>query len=198
MKKLLIGTTNPGKFNEYKKLLSQFPLQVINLKEVSVPEPEEKGKSFEENAILKAQYYFAKTGIPTLADDGGLEIDALKGEPGIYSNRWIGRKMSDVEMIDEVIKRMKDVPVNQRQCKMTVVIAVATDFGTITSESEIAGVIAEKPAPKMIPGYQYRTVIFLPSYNKYFIDLNDEELEILSHRKHAIEKIKDIFQELSK
>jgi XTP/dITP diphosphohydrolase len=198
MKKLLIGTTNPGKFNEYKELLAGIPLQLLGLKDVNVAEPEETGKSFEANAILKAKYYFQKTGIPTLADDGGLEIEALHGEPGIYSNRWIGRKMTDDEMIDEVMKRMKDVPVGKRQCRMNVVVALASPFGVITSESAIVGVIADKPAEKRIPGYQYRTIIFLPNYNKYFVDLNEEELEILSHRKHAIEKIKDFFLELSK
>lgn len=198
MKKLLIGTTNSAKFEEFKKLLAQFPFEFVSAKDLNIKEPEETGKTFEENALLKAKYYYEKSGIPTLADDGGFEIDALNGEPGVKSRRWIGREMSDEELISEVEKRMRDVPSDSRRCRLNLVLAVATPFGIITSDSSVEGVVAEKTADKRIKGYPYRSLMYFPSYGKYYCDLTEEEHEILNHRRHAIEKIKDIFEELSK
>ncbi len=198
MKKLLIGTTNPAKFEEFKKLLHEFPFEFVSAADLNIKEPEETGSTFEENALLKAKYYYQKSGVPTLADDGGFEIDALDGEPGVKSRRWLGREMTDEELIGEVEKRMKDVPVENRSCRLNLVIAVATPFGVITSHSEVQGIVAEKTAEKRIKGYPYRSLMYFPNYGKYYCDLTDEEHEILNHRRHAVEKIKDIFKELSK
>src|SRR3989344_4692990 len=110
MNKILIGTTNPAKLETYKQLLAPFNLEVVSAKDLNIPAPEEKAQSFEEEAVNKAKYYFEKSGIPAIVDDGGFMIEALNGEPGIKSNRWLGREMTDKEIIDEVIKRIKDVP----------------------------------------------------------------------------------------
>ena len=198
MKKILVGTGNEAKLSTYKNLLKDFGLEVVSSKDLNIPEPEENAASFEEEAINKARYYFQKSGIPTVVDDGGLEIEALNGEPGIKSKRWIGREMTDEEIIAEVFKRMKGVPEDKRSCKHIVTLAVATPFGILTSHGEIMGVVAEKPSDKRKPGYPYRSVMYLPNYKKFWIDLSDDEEEILNHRKHAIEKIKDIFEEISK
>src|SRR3989344_1102916 len=156
MKKLLIGTGNQAKINTYKNLLKGFNLEVVSAKDLNIPAPEENGKSFEEEAINKAKYYFEKSGIPTLVDDGGMEIEALNGEPGVRSKRWVGREMTDDEIIAEAMKRMKDVPPENRACQFTITLALATPFGIFTSHGEIAGKIADKPSAKLIPGYPYR------------------------------------------
>ncbi|MGE5392890.1 MAG: non-canonical purine NTP pyrophosphatase, partial [Candidatus Saccharibacteria bacterium] len=94
MKKLLIGTSNPAKFDDYKRLLSDLDLDVVSPKEVGLAEaPQETGRDYEENAVIKAKFYYQKTGIPSLVDDGGLEVPVLNNEPGIKSHRWIGREM---------------------------------------------------------------------------------------------------------
>jgi len=196
MKKLLIATTNPAKLKDYQNLLKDFNFELLALKDFEVKPPEEVGKNFEETAINKAKYYFAKTGVPTLVDDGGLEIDALNGEPGVKSHRWLGHEMSDEEIVSEVIKRMEKK--EDRTCRFVVVVALAMPFGIITSHGDILGKIAEKPSQKLIKGYPYRSVVYLPNYGKYFCEIDDKEHEILNHRKHAIEKIQDFLQEISR
>ncbi len=198
MNQLLIGTTNPAKFNEYKDLLDSYDLEVISLYDFKIDEPDETGRDFEENAILKAKYYFQKTGIPTLADDGGFEIHALNGEPGVKSRRWLGRKTSDEDLIKTVYKKIKKVPEDQRQCRIRTVVAIASPFGVVTSEGSVEGIIAEKPSDKRIKGFPFRSVMFFPNYGKYFTDLNKQEMEIMNHRKVAIEKVNDILKELSR
>ncbi|OGE81408.1 MAG: hypothetical protein A3H72_01060 [Candidatus Doudnabacteria bacterium RIFCSPLOWO2_02_FULL_48_8] len=197
-KKLLIGTGNQAKVNSYKKFLKDFKLEIVSAGDLKIPEPEEKSETFEEEAINKAKYYFEKSHLPTLVDDGGMEIDALGGEPGVRSRRWLGHEMKDQEIIAEVMRRMQGVPAERRTCKFSIVIALATPFGIFTSHGEIAGVIADKPSEKIIPRYPYRSVTFLPNYKKYWCEIDEEEEKILDHRKHALEKLTDIFKEISK
>lgn len=195
MKKILIGTGNPAKLKTYKKLLSDYKFNIVSSKDLNIPEPEEVGKTFEQTAVDKAKYYFEKSGIPAIVDDGGLEIGALNGEPGVKSNRWIGRQMSDEEIIAEVFKRMQGIA--DRSAKHTVVLALATPFGVFTAHGDIAGVVADKPSEKRIDKFPFRSVMYLPNYNKYWVDLSAEEEEILNHRKAAIEKLNDILKELN-
>src|ERR1041385_8892272 len=101
MKKLLIGTGNPAKLATYKELLKDFQVEVVSSKELGIKEPEENASSFEDEAVKKAKYYFQKSGIPAIVDDGGFEIEVLNGEPGLKSKRWIGREMTDEEIIAE-------------------------------------------------------------------------------------------------
>lgn len=197
MTKLLIGTTNQAKFDEYKKLLQEFDLDLVTLKDLDLDPPEEPADTFEGNAVHKAKYYYEQTGLPTLVDDGGFEIDALNGEPGVKSHRWLGRESTDEELIAETMKRMKDVPENGRKCRLNLVIALATAFGIVTSDAHIAGVVGKEPSSKRIKGFPFRSVMRLPGYNKYYCDLSEEEHDILNHRKAAIDKIKDIFRELT-
>ncbi|HYE22413.1 MAG TPA: non-canonical purine NTP pyrophosphatase [Verrucomicrobiae bacterium] len=198
MKKLLVGTTNLAKFNDYQQLLKGFNLEIVSLYDLHIEEPEETGKDFEENAVLKAKYYYAKTGIPTLADDGGFEIEALGWAPGVRSHRWLGRKSTDEELINEVYKQLNKTSNPSKKCRMRMVLAIAAPFGTVTSEGAVEGIVADKPSEKRIQGYPFRSVMYFPNYEKYFCDLSKEELEILDHRKAAVEKISDIFKELSK
>lgn len=184
--------------SSYKELLKDFNLEIVSAKDLNIPIPEEKGNTFEEEAINKAKYYFEKSGIPTLVDDGGMEIEALGGEPGVRSHRWLGYEMKDEEIIAEVMKRMKGLPAEKRTCKFIITLALATPFGIFTSYGGIEGKIAEKPSEKVIPGYPYRSVTYLSNYGKYWCEIDEEDEAILDHRKHALEKLHDIFKELSK
>ena len=195
-KKILIGTGNPAKLATYRKLLKNFNLEIISSKELNIAEPEEVGSTFEQTAIDKANYYFKKSRIPTIVDDGGFEIEALNGEPGIKSNRWIGREMSDEEIISEVMKRMQGI--TNRNCKHTIILALATPFGVFTAHGEIAGEVADKPSEKRVVKFPYRSVLFLPNYNKYWVDLTEAEEEIMNHRGAALAKLNDIIKELEK
>ncbi len=196
MNKLLIGTGNSAKVNTYKDLCKDFKLEVVSAKELNTPTPEEHGNSFEEEAINKAKYYFEKSGIASLVDDGGFQIEALNGEPGLKSHRWLGYEMSDEEIISEVMKRMKDVPEGKRNCKFTVALALATPFGVFTSTADMVGAVANKPSDKLTKGYPYDSVMYMPNYGKFVSELSDADYEIVNIRRHAFEKLKDVIKQL--
>jgi XTP/dITP diphosphohydrolase len=198
MNSLLIGTTNPAKLADYKQLLKKYRFKIISLADLKVVPPEEIGQTFEENAELKARYYYSHTGIPTLADDGGFEIEALNGEPGVRSHRWLGKASDDDDLINEVIKRMQKVPSNMRICRLRSVVAIASNLGVYTSEASVEGQVSQKPSSVRIKGFPFRSVMYLPNYKKYFCDLTKEELSILNHRKEALERLSDILKELEK
>ena len=113
--KLLLGTKNTAKIEEYKKYLVRSNLQLVTLKEIGFLEtPLEIGKTFAENAMQKARFYAEKTEYPTLGDDGGLEIDALDGEPGVHSRRWVGERGTDEDRIRKVFEKLEGVPPAER------------------------------------------------------------------------------------
>lgn len=194
--KLLIATTNPGKFDEIKRFLSDLPVELVSLKDVGITDiVEETGITFEANAILKAKYYAEKSGLPTIADDGGFEIDALNGEPGIKSHRWVhgDKENTDEELVAYTLDRMKGLPRAQRGAQLRLVLALALPDGTIhTSEASVRGIIPLEPRNKITPGFPYRSLLFLPEINKYYDheELTPEETDQLNHRKKALDKLK--------
>jgi XTP/dITP diphosphohydrolase len=164
MKKLLIATNNPGKVKEYKELLKDLPLKLVSLKDLGIKDKvNESGKTFEENAIKKAKFYSRLSGFLTLADDGGLEIDYLNGEPGVNSRRWPGYEATDKELIDFCLKKLEGVPWQKRKAQLRVIIALAIPGKEVlTFEGKLRGIILTKPRGKLIPGYPFRP-IFLSS-----------------------------------
>ncbi len=194
MKKILIGTGNQAKVDQYKKLLAGFGLEVISAKDLNIPAPSEDADNMEKEAVLKAKYYFEKSGIPTIGDDGGCEIDAWNGEPGTKSHRFVGHEMTDEEVISEIFKRMQGEA--NRKAQHRIVMALATPMGTFTSHSEVVGVIPDKPSEKRTPGYPYNSILYFPNHGKYWGESLSEG-DILNHRAHAIEKLSDILKELS-
>jgi len=198
MRRLLIATTNPAKLSEYRLLMRDLELELVSLAEVGITDvPEESGATFEENAIAKARYYFERARIATLADDGGLEIDALGGEPGVRSHRWLnsGGDDSDQALVDEVIRRMKDVPAGRRSARLRAATALIYDDGgrirERIAEAAIEGVIAERAYPQIRAGFPYRSVLFMPERNCYVGELGDEEEAKISQRKIALKKLHD-------
>ncbi len=192
MKKLLLATSNPGKFNEIKKYLSDLPIEVVSLQDLNITEKvEEIGQTFKENAILKARFYFKKSNLPTLADDGGFEIDYLNGEPGVKSHRWLGYEMSDQELIEETLRRLEGVKKLDRGAQIRAVTALALPNDEVyTSEGVIKGFITDEVKTKIIPGYPFRSIFYITEFNKVLADLTEEEHQKINHRLKAINELK--------
>lgn len=195
MKKLLIATHNKAKVHELTKYLSDIPYTLVTLDDVGIAKDvEEAGKTFEENAILKAKFYSEKSGLPALADDGGIEIDALGGMPGVHSKRWAGSDTSDQAIIDHTLREMKDIPLKDRGAQMHLVLALFFPDGTTkTAEGILRGIIAKKQHPDaQMNGFPYRALFYLPEIQKYYnqIDMSIDEEERYNHRRKAVRKIR--------
>ena len=192
IEKLLIATRNEGKLAEFKILLKDLPIELVSLKDLGIShEVMEDGQTFEENAIKKAKEYAKLSGMPTIADDGGLEIDTLGGQPGVHSRRWFGHRMSDRELIDAVMDKMKNVPMVKRTARMRTVIALVIpsnpDIKLFKGKIEVQ--IAQKPSSKLIPGYPFRSFMYLPRRKKFFVDISFEEQAKFSHRGQAAKEL---------
>ncbi|CAN5116746.1 RdgB/HAM1 family non-canonical purine NTP pyrophosphatase [soil metagenome] len=207
MKKLLLATTNKAKQEEIlfglKPLIEQ-GLIVISLSDVDIQEyPEETGVTFEENAKLKAKYYAEKTGLPALADDGGIMIDALGGKPGVKSRRWPGYEATDKELIDYALKKLKDVPADKRTAKLVTCVCfyypkveipslkgVSEGRGVYVCEQEqIEGFMTDKPLTMETNGYPYRALFKVLKFNKFYDELTHEEHDAINHRLLAIKRL---------
>jgi len=200
MKTLLVATTNPGKLAELRGFLSDLPLTLVSLSDVGITDiVEETGATFKENAILKARFYAQKSGLPTLADDGGFEIDALNGEPGVKSHRWIhGTKDNeDEELIQYAMKRLQGVQESKRGAQLHLVLAFVLPSGEIyTSEGLIRGMIPLTPSKNRWKGFPYRSLLYLPKLKKFYNhdELTEEENRTYNHRRKAIEDLKPIIK----
>jgi XTP/dITP diphosphohydrolase len=201
MKPVLVATTNPAKLDEYRLLLRDYDLAPVSLREAGVGDlaPEETGATFAENALLKARFYFARANLPTIADDGGLVVDALGGEPGVNSHRWLGAATAahqnlDRALADEVIRRMAGVEPSRRTARLRAATAlVYRKDGRVherVSEAALEGVIADLVWPRMREGFPYRAVLFLPDRGCYLGELSDEDAARLSQRRAALEGLR--------
>ena len=197
--KLLIASHNPAKVKEYKRYLSELSLELVSLLDLNIKEEApEDGKNFEENAINKAKFYQKLTGLSAIADDGGLMIDVLNGAPGVKSRHWLGYRMTDEEMIQSVIEKMKDIPEGKRTCHLVAVAALAMPDGTIhTQQAQIDGLVAKAPTKKRLNGYPYRSFFYLPEFKKFYLELTDEEHEQINHRKFALLKLRPYLLKLT-
>src|SRR5215472_13471087 len=195
MQRLLIATGNPAKLTEYRLLLREFTLDAISLDDAGIHErPDEDGATFKENALKKARFYFARARLPTLADDGGLEIDALGGEPGVRSHRWLGgAEASDAALVAEVIRRMEGVEPPRRTARLCAALALIYEAGGVPREcvtqAAMEGVIAQHSWPRVRPGFPYRSVLYLPARGCYVAELGDEEEARISQRRVAIAEL---------
>lgn len=199
MKKLLIATSNPGKLLEIKKCLVDLPLQLLSLADLKIKEkPKEDAPTFLENAKHKAEFYCRKSQLPTISDDGGLEIDILNGEPGVKSRRWLkGKEATDEELINYTLKKLQGVPLEKRGAQLRTVLALALLNGKIyTSEGKVRGVIAQKPHPIRTAGFPFRSLLFIPAIGKFYHknDLTEQENLKYNHRLKALQKFKRIIK----
>jgi len=196
MVKLLIATHNPGKIEEYEELLAGLPLELTYPAQEGLDiEVAETGASFAENARLKAAAYARASGLVALADDSGLEVDALGGEPGIHSARYAGTGASDKERYRLLLEKLREVPWEERTARFRCVIAVATPGGQVhTAEGTCEGIIAF--APKGEHGFGYDPVFYLQEYGKTMADLPPETKNKISHRARAVQRAREILEEI--
>ena len=187
MTQIVLASNNPGKVREIGQILADLALEVLPQSAFNIEEVEETGLSFVENAILKARHAAAESGLPAIADDSGLEVDALKGAPGIYSARYAGSGASDSQNLQKLLAELEMVPEAERtarfQCLMvfmrhsedpTPLICQGTWEGRITFE------------PKGESGFGYDPVFFVPSHNCTSAELAPEVKNQLSHRGQAL------------
>lgn len=187
---LLVASKNIGKIKEFKQLLADLPIILHSANEFeSIPEPEETGETFADNAILKAQYYASKTGFIALADDSGLAVDALNGAPGIFSARYAGVDATNAERIDKLLNELGETPIEKRSARFVCAMAIATPTGKILNlvEGICEGTISFQSVGTNGFGYD---PIFIPNgFSESFGQLSDEIKHKISHRGRAIEKI---------
>ena len=193
-KVLVVATSNQGKIREIKELLKDLPIEVKTLKDFPpISPPEEKGETFFENALEKAKYYAKHTGEVCLADDSGLVVDALGGEPGVYSSRYAGPDADDEKNNQKLLEKMKNVPFEERDARFVCVIVVcAPDGKFIKSEGVWEGKIAFEPRGSH--GFGYDPLFLVKEYNfeKTAAELEPKEKNRLSHRAKALKAIKEL------
>ena len=196
MAKLLIATNNRGKLREYAQLLDGLLFEFTTLAEAGIAvEVDETGSSMEQNAIQKAIAYADLSGLVTLADDSGLEVDALGGEPGVMSRRYAGEDASDRERNDYLLAKLHDVPWEKRGARFRCIIAVAMPGGEVeTCDGVCEGFIAFEP--KGEGGFGYDPIFHLPDQDKRMAELTLEEKNRLSHRAKAARKARRILEAL--
>jgi XTP/dITP diphosphohydrolase len=184
---LCVATNNPGKQREFRQLLAGWGGDVVFPGDLGIDlEVEENGASFEENAVLKARTYAAASGLPTLADDSGLEVDALAGAPGVFSARYAGAGASDADRRQKLLAALADMPLEKRSARFRCVVAVASpDGGIAVAAGACEGRIALEP--RGTHGFGYDPIFYLPEYGCTMAELRPELKNQISHRARAIQ-----------
>lgn len=191
---MVLATRNQGKIREIKKTLKGLHLRIYALTDFpDVPEIEENGKSFTENALKKARFYSKYFGKLTLADDSGLEVDRLKGLPGIYSARYSGEGTSSQKNNQKLLKEMREVSISKRGAKFKCIMAlVSPDGKEAVTEGVCRGRIGFKEKGKK--GFGYDPLFLLPKYRKTMAELSLDEKNKISHRGKALRKLRKILR----
>jgi XTP/dITP diphosphohydrolase len=191
MEEVIIATKNSGKAKEFERIFASKGLQVKTLLDFpEIEEVEETGSTFEENAILKAESISNQLGKMVIADDSGLEVDALEGRPGVYSARYAGNEKNDEANIDKVLEELAGVPESGRSARFCCVLAVARPGApTLTFASACEGKILEERRGSH--GFGYDPIFFSTEKGKSMAELLPDEKNKISHRAKALEKLQD-------
>ncbi len=186
MKRFIAATRNKGKIKEIREILAGFPFEVISMEEAGVKdEIEENGSTFEENALIKAQAVFEKTGSMVMADDSGLEVDYLDGAPGVYSARFAGTGASDEDNNKKLLSLMEGVPFKKRTARFVCAIAVVLPDGSyFIVRGTCEGYIGLNPQGNQ--GFGYDPLFFIPEYDKTIAQMKPSQKNAISHRGKAI------------
>lgn len=192
--KLVLASKNPGKLRELQEILGSLGVEVLLESQVGLDlEVEETGTTFEENAFLKADAVMKASGLPAIADDSGLVVDALNGAPGVYSARF-GGKESDAARTALLLEKLEGVPAEKRTARFVSAIACRLPDGrTFTAKGSCEGVVAD--APRGQGGFGYDPVFLVPSLGKTFAELSAEEKNQISHRGAALRAFAEKFRE---
>ncbi len=187
LSKLVIASANAGKILELQSSLRELDITVIPQGELNIPDIEETGLSFVENSILKARNATALSGLPAIADDSGLEVDFLKGAPGIYSARFSGENATDASNREKLLSLLADVPTSERSARYQTVIVFmrhSTDPTPIICQGTWEGQISTEERGSN--GFGYDSIFFLPDRNCHAAELDDNTKQQLSHRGKAM------------
>lgn len=198
MKQIIFATSNTGKMREIQSILTDLGVPVLSMKEAGIlADIEENGTSFEENALIKARAVAAAVeakGSVILADDSGLEVDALNGEPGIYSARYLGEDTPYDVKNRELIRRLEGVPEDRRTARFVCVIAaVLADGREFTVRGVIEGRIGYEQ--KGQGGFGYDPIFYVPEYGKTTAEMSPEEKNLISHRGKALMLMKEVLKD---
>ncbi len=194
----MVATRNPGKIREIRALLKGMGIQVLSLDDYpQVPPIKEEGDTFRENALKKARVTARLTGEMALADDSGLEVDALGGAPGVRSARFGGGGLTDADRNRLLLDRLEGVPWENRTARFRCVMALVTPEGKeYLVEGTCEGCIAFEPEGEY--GFGYDPVFYLPEYGKTMAQLPPEEKNRISHRAKALEKMRGVLERLAR
>jgi len=185
-----MASSNPGKLREINHILGSLGMEVLPQSDFDVPDAEETGLTFVENAILKARHAAHLTGLPAIADDSGLEVDALHGAPGIYSARFSGPGATDEKNLQKLLEQLRDVPESERSARfqcLIVFMAHAEDPTPLICQGTWEGRILFEPRGK--GGFGYDPIFYVPSEDCASAELAPEVKNRLSHRGQALQKL---------
>lgn len=191
---LVIATRNKGKTAEIGRFLKNYPVEIKNFDDFGpIPQIEENGDTFDDNAYKKASFTARVLGLPALADDSGLLVEALNGAPGVYSARYAGEAATDEERCLRLLNEMKGK--SNRRAVFECVVSIAVPSGpALTYEARCEGLISETPSGSS--GFGYDPIFFYPPYKKTFAELTIEEKNRISHRGKAFTEIGDEFDKV--
>ncbi|MGQ9554059.1 MAG: XTP/dITP diphosphatase [Anaerolineae bacterium] len=195
MPSLLLATENEGKLRELRQILGDLPVHLLSPGDLDLHlEVAESGSTFAENAALKARAYAKAAALPALADDSGLEVDALGGRPGVLSARYVGERASDANRRRKLLAEMDAVPDGKRGARFRCVMALAWDDHIYTTEGTIEGEIAREERGSS--GFGYDPIFYLPSVGRTMAELTPEEKNAISHRGSAARAMRLLLAEL--
>ena len=195
MKTIVLASGNKGKLREFQQMFADLPYQIEPQSNYSVGDVEETGLTFVENAIIKARHAAAVTGLPCIADDSGIEVDALKGAPGIYSARYAGVGAGDKANLNKLIEDTKHLPEDQRNCRFQCVLVMmrhANDPTPLIAQASWEGILLSEPSGEN--GFGYDPIFWLTDQQCTSAQLAPEVKDQLSHRGQALRKLVSIIE----
>jgi XTP/dITP diphosphohydrolase len=187
---LLLASQNPGKLNEMRQLVAGLPLRVVGPRDLGIHDaPDETGATFLENAAIKALHYARLSGLLTVADDSGISVDALGGEPGLYSSRFGGEGASDLDRNLLLLEKLKDVPWDARGARFTSAVVAARDGRVLfEAQEEVHGQIAFEQRGRQ--GFGYDPLFFYPPFGRTFGESAPADKDRVSHRGKAFARLR--------
>ena len=192
MKNIVLASNNPGKVREFNKLFSDYEIEVVPQAELGVEEAEETGLTFVENAILKARNAARHTGLAAIADDSGIEVDALNGAPGIYSARYAGKGANDQKNLEKLLHELANTPEEERSARFQCLIVYmrhAEDPTPLICQGTWEGRILNQPQGEN--GFGYDPVFYVPEHDCSSAELPPEVKNSISHRGQALRLLMD-------
>ena len=195
MNKVVLASANAHKLKELQAMLADFDFEVLSMNEVGLGDLEipEDGETFEANSLHKAKVVWEKTGLPAIADDSGLMVDALDGAPGVYSARYAGEPKSDRANNEKLLKSLEGMPESARTAKfVTVITFYRAPDDVLTARGEVEGIILDQVRGE--GGFGYDPLFYVPSLNKTFAQLESGEKNAISHRGRAMVRLRQLLE----